>query len=169
MAHGQRRQDVIDEMGCGLARRLCQALPGKLDREVVFQQGESRQSMYGMSYLGFLNFGPQELIIFGVVAILLFGKKLPDVARRVGGSYREFRKGLNDMRSSYHHTTSGYMDDVNSTYSPGSGYAGQEESSQGDDDEATAPRFEPPPVAPQASKSAPADDTGDPPDEADAE
>lgn len=113
--------------------------------------------------------GPQELLLFGVIAILLFGKKLPDVARRVGGSYKDFRKGMNEVRSSYRDTTSGYMDDVNSNYSAGSGYAGQEETSQDDYEEATAPRFEPPPVEPQVSETAPADDTGDPPDEADAD
>ena len=113
--------------------------------------------------------GPQELLLFGVIAILLFGKKLPDVARRVGGSYKDFRKGMSEVRSSYQDTTSGYMDDINSNYSPGSGYAGQEETSQDDYDEATAPRFEPPPVEPQAAETAAGDEAGDQPDEADSD
>jgi sec-independent protein translocase protein TatA len=41
----------------------------------------------------------QELLIVGVVAILLFGKNLPDVAKKFGGMYREFRKSLDDLRS----------------------------------------------------------------------
>jgi len=113
--------------------------------------------------------GPQELLIFGVIAILLFGKKLPDVARRVGGSYKDFRKGMNEMKTSYRDTTSGYMDDVNNNYSAGSGYAGQEESGQGDYEEATAPRFEPPPVEPQVEQSDPADESANPADEADSD
>ena len=113
--------------------------------------------------------GPQELLVFGVIAILLFGKKLPDVARRVGGSYKDFRKGMNEVKTSYRDTTSGYMDDVNNNYSAGSGYAGQEESGQGDYEEATAPRFEPPPVEPQAEQSAPADESADGADEASAD
>lgn len=113
--------------------------------------------------------GPQELLVFGVIAILLFGKKLPDVARRVGGSYKDFRKGMNEVKTSYRDTTSGYMDDVNSNYSAGSGYAGQEESGQGDYEEATAPRFEPPPVEPQVEQSAPVDESADGADEASAD
>src|SRR5690349_24359762 len=41
----------------------------------------------------------QELLIVGVVAILLFGKNLPDVAQKFGGMYRDFRKSLDDLRS----------------------------------------------------------------------
>ena len=46
--------------------------------------------MFGLS--------PTELMVVGVVAILLFGSKLPDVARSLGGSYRELRKGLNEFQ-----------------------------------------------------------------------
>lgn len=109
--------------------------------------------------------GPQELLVFGVIAILLFGKKLPDIARKVGGSYKEFRKGMNEVKTSYRDTTSGYMDDVNSNYSAGSGYAGQEQSGQGDYEEATAPRFEPPPVEPQVEQAAPAEESAGPADD----
>ena len=113
--------------------------------------------------------GPQELLVFGVIAILLFGKKLPDIARKVGGSYKEFRKGMNEVKTSYRDTTSGYMDDVNSNYSAGSGYAGQEQSGQGDYEEATAPKFEPPPVEPQVEQADPADENANAADEASAD
>lgn len=46
--------------------------------------------MFGLS--------PVELMVVGVVAILLFGSKLPEVARSLGGSYRELRKGLNEFQ-----------------------------------------------------------------------
>ncbi|MDX1944366.1 MAG: twin-arginine translocase TatA/TatE family subunit [Pirellulaceae bacterium] len=86
--------------------------------------------------------GFQELLIVGVVAILLFGKNLPDVARKFGGMYREFRKGLDDLRSQVDFT-----DTYNSAPSkprPRRTY------SEGDDlDEVSAPKFEPPPSAPQ--------------------
>lgn len=46
--------------------------------------------------------GPTEMIIFGVVAVLLFGSRLPDVARSMGKSLTEFKKGMagveNDVR-----------------------------------------------------------------------
>ena len=43
--------------------------------------------------------GIQELIIVGIVAVVLFGKRLPEVARSMGASYQEFRKGLSDIQS----------------------------------------------------------------------
>jgi len=38
--------------------------------------------------------GTFEWLIIGLVALLLFGKRLPDVANSLGRSYREFRRGL---------------------------------------------------------------------------
>ena len=49
----------------------------------------------------FGSVGYPELILLGVVAILLFGKRLPEVARSLGGSYREFRKSLNEIKSNF--------------------------------------------------------------------
>ena len=43
--------------------------------------------------------GPSELMIVGIIAVLLFGRKLPEVAKSLGSSYREFRKGLNELQS----------------------------------------------------------------------
>jgi len=40
-----------------------------------------------------------RLLNGAIVAILLFGKNLPDVARKFGGMYRDFRKSLDDLRS----------------------------------------------------------------------
>ena len=45
--------------------------------------------------------GPFEMVGIGVVAVLLFGSKLPDFARKLGGSYREFRRGLNDVQQQF--------------------------------------------------------------------
>ena len=49
----------------------------------------------------FGSIGYTELMVIGVVAILLFGSRLPEVARSLGGSYREFRKSLNDIKTSF--------------------------------------------------------------------
>ena len=40
--------------------------------------------------------GPMELMIVGVVAVLLFGKRLPEVGRSMGKSIVEFKKGMRD-------------------------------------------------------------------------
>ena len=44
--------------------------------------------------------GYAEVILIAMVAVMLFGSKLPEVARSVGQSYTQFRKGLNDIQSS---------------------------------------------------------------------
>ena len=45
----------------------------------------------------FRNFNGWEIIIVLVIILLLFGaRKLPDLARSIGASAKEFRKGLDD-------------------------------------------------------------------------
>jgi len=103
-------------------------------------------SPFGFSYpLGFLPFGgigPWEMAIVGMVAVLLFGKRLPDVGRNLGRSLVEFKKGINDLQNEVssagrttHRPTPTYHDDVE------------------DHDEATAPKFEPPPVTAETTVS----------------
>jgi len=36
--------------------------------------------------------GPFEMVVIGIVAILLFGKRLPSVARSMGEAIKEFRE-----------------------------------------------------------------------------
>lgn len=88
--------------------------------------------------------GMQELVIVGVVAVLLFGKRLPEVARSLGHSYREFKRGLVDLQSSV---------DVRelreSYYAPPKPAPARRFHDDIDDrDETTAPKFEPPPSEP---------------------
>ncbi|MDG2220876.1 MAG: twin-arginine translocase TatA/TatE family subunit [Rubripirellula sp.] len=45
--------------------------------------------------------GPFEMAVIGVIAVILFGGNLPEVARKLGGSYREFRRGLNDVQQQF--------------------------------------------------------------------
>jgi sec-independent protein translocase protein TatA len=94
--------------------------------------------------------GPSELMIVGVIAVLLFGRKLPEVAKSLGSSYREFRKGLNELQSQVN------VRDMYSApaSSPKSSYSEPKSSTYGDLDdhtEATAPKFEPPPCEPRVA------------------
>ena len=50
-----------------------------------------------MNMFAFFTPGPIEIVIIGVVAVLLFGNRLPKVARSVGSSFIEFKKGLSDV------------------------------------------------------------------------
>lgn len=44
--------------------------------------------------------GPMELIVIFLVILLLFGgRKLPELARSIGDSMKELRKGMNDDKT----------------------------------------------------------------------
>ncbi|MDO4571430.1 MAG: twin-arginine translocase TatA/TatE family subunit [Planctomycetia bacterium] len=47
--------------------------------------------------LAFMGIGAQELLIIGGIALLLFGTRLPAVARSFGQSVVEFKKGMRDI------------------------------------------------------------------------
>ncbi len=42
--------------------------------------------------------GWAELVLILLVAVLLFGKRLPDVARSIGRSLTEFKKGVREVQ-----------------------------------------------------------------------
>jgi sec-independent protein translocase protein TatA len=88
----------------------------------------------------------QELTIVAIVAILLFGKNLPDVAKKFGGMYRDFRKSLDDLRSQVDFT-----DTFNSA--PSRPKPRRTYSEYDDFDEINAPRFEPPSAPPPSEPS----------------
>lgn len=48
-----------------------------------------------LAFLGSLSFG--EMVIIGLVALLVFGKRLPEVARSLGKGVSEFRRGLSGL------------------------------------------------------------------------
>jgi sec-independent protein translocase protein TatA len=72
---------------------------------------------------------------------------LPEVAKTLGRRYAEFRRGLSDIQSQMN------LSDIYSSTSSSSSYRRSSNSASYDDyddyDEATAPKFEPPPSEPQ--------------------
>lgn len=42
--------------------------------------------------------GGMEMVVILVVALLIFGRRLPDVARSLGKSIVEFKKGIRDVK-----------------------------------------------------------------------
>jgi sec-independent protein translocase protein TatA len=53
---------------------------------------------------------PMDMLVVGIIAIMLFGNRLPEVARSLGRSMSEFKKGMQDVesevKSSLHSITS---------------------------------------------------------------
>ncbi|MDO4549815.1 MAG: twin-arginine translocase TatA/TatE family subunit [Planctomycetia bacterium] len=47
--------------------------------------------------LGFLSPSPIQLAIVALIALLLFGNRLPGVARSFGKSIMEFKKGMKEI------------------------------------------------------------------------
>jgi sec-independent protein translocase protein TatA len=82
------------------------------------------------------------MLIFGIVAILLFGNRLPSVARSLGRSLVEFKKGMNELETEF--KSSIYSEP---TTTPRVTYT--------DHSEPAAPRFEPPKAtaAPEAKST----------------
>lgn len=110
--------------------------------------------------------GMQEVVIIGVIAVLLFGSKLPEVAKSLGSSYHEFRKGLSDLQSQIDFSDT----PSSSSSSRGSSSSGSSstEAAYGDFDdheEVTAPKFEPPPAEPSSDESEASDERSGPPSE----
>lgn len=86
----------------------------------------------------FGGIGTAELIVIGVVAVLLFGSKLPEVARTLGGSYNEFRRGLSDIQTSIKNELDAEISEVKNLPDY------MDRSMEDEYEEPTAPKFEPP-------------------------
>src|SRR4029077_3739067 len=107
----------------------------------------------------FPNLGPMELIIVMGIAVLLFGKRLPEVGRSLGRGIVEFKKGLNGAGDEF---------DSSSTSRYSSGYGSSRRSDEqpaGDSTytDASVPKFELPGAASGSGSAAASSTTVDAP------
>lgn len=51
-----------------------------------------------MDFLAFFNLSTGEIIVICVVALILFGGNLPMIAKNLGKSVVEFKKGIKDVK-----------------------------------------------------------------------
>ncbi|MCC6123838.1 MAG: twin-arginine translocase TatA/TatE family subunit [Pirellulales bacterium] len=108
---------------------------------------------------GILDFGTTELLVIGAIAVLLFGKNLPEVGRSLGKHLGALRRGIRGIEDEIRSTTGGLgiphnrftsalstLDSLtNSSTSPTASSArGTVPESVSDLEEPTAPKFEPP-------------------------
>jgi sec-independent protein translocase protein TatA len=84
-----------------------------------------------------LDFAPSHMFIVAVIALLLFGDRLPSVMRSLGKGVMEFKKGMRGLEDQLQNA-------VNKPEPTTTRYHEID-----DREEATAPRFQPPPAEPR--------------------
>jgi sec-independent protein translocase protein TatA len=87
----------------------------------------------------FPNLGPMEMIIVMGVAVLLFGKRLPEVGRSLGKGIVEFKKGLRGIEDEL---------DISGPPSHYNAHRSESAARTSDSSETSVPKFEPPTSAP---------------------
>ena len=92
----------------------------------------------------FGSMGWPEMMIVGVIALLLFGKRLPEVARSLGKGMTEFKKGLSGVQDEIEEATR--MEPATQTSYRELPHATEPQVAQ-------APKFEPPAAQPTQAAS----------------
>jgi len=49
--------------------------------------------------------GPQEMLLIGIIGVLLFGKRLPEVGKSLGKSIAEFKRGMRGFEEEWNAVT----------------------------------------------------------------
>lgn len=53
--------------------------------------------IYNETMLAFLQIGPMEICIIGLLGLLIFGNRLPEVGKSLGRGIVEFKKGISGV------------------------------------------------------------------------
>lgn len=89
----------------------------------------------------FPNLGPPEMLMVMVVAVLLFGKRLPEVGRSLGKGIIEFKKGLHGLDDDPNGFQASGGSSYGSSTSPSS--SSRSEPARLPSSESSVPRYEP--------------------------
>lgn len=95
--------------------------------------------MFGLS--------PFELGVIGILAVVLFGGNLPEVARKVGSSYAQLRRSLMDVQQQFRQAQDEANRAINLDGPPTKKASAKAVSTDEDDEDAvepSAPKFTPP-------------------------
>ncbi|MEM9368743.1 MAG: twin-arginine translocase TatA/TatE family subunit [Planctomycetota bacterium] len=91
--------------------------------------------MFGLS--------PFELAVIGVIAVVLFGGNLPEVARKFGTTYAQLRRNLNDVQQQFREAQAEATRAMSMDTPPPSLHDDDEDDDE-DQVEPSAPKFTPP-------------------------
>lgn len=106
--------------------------------------------------LAIFDLGPANMLMVSILAVLLFGERLPEVGRKFGKKFVEFKKGLQAIEGEFQAISrsitapSSSSSSTPSSSSPSSA-APPARNVLADYAEATAPKFEPPAALPAES------------------
>jgi len=102
--------------------------------------------------VGFLDSlsNPVTLLMLGVIALLLFGERLPEVGRTWGRKLVDLKKNVENLQSQIRSVAMSATPDLSSPSSPSETSSARRDSDSAavDREEATAPKFVPPPSEP---------------------
>jgi sec-independent protein translocase protein TatA len=93
--------------------------------------------------LAFFTFSPTELMVVAFIALLLFGKRLPEVMRSLGKGVTEFKKGMSGIEDEFNRSMYGQGQQQPTYHDPARPLPLEEQRP-----ELTAPKFQPPTTAP---------------------
>lgn len=66
-----------------------------------------------LAFIG--SIGPVEIIVILLIAIVIFGRDLPDVGRRLGKTLFQVRKGIDEIKGDFYESTADIRKEVKST------------------------------------------------------